>query len=84
MAKSPALAAVVSEQPSKVDVLVEIVEKAAAHRFTKRTPSLNDLVDLVRMVKTASRLLRYENVKERIEVENATIMALAKKVGVTL
>jgi hypothetical protein len=37
------------------------------------------LNDLVRMVGTASRLLRYENQAQRVEVENATIMALAKK-----
>jgi hypothetical protein len=30
-------------------------------------------------VSTASRSLRYDNVDERIEVENATVLALAKK-----
>jgi hypothetical protein len=78
MAKSPALVTV-AEQPSSqkaVDVLVDVVERAAAHRFTKRAPSLNDLV---RMVGTASRLLRYDSVEARIEVENSVVFALAKK-----
>jgi len=30
-------------------------------------------------VSTASRLLRYDNVDERIEVENAVVLQLAKK-----
>jgi hypothetical protein len=34
---------------------------------------------MVRLVSAASRLLRYANQGERIEVENATVLALAKK-----
>jgi len=34
---------------------------------------------MARLVSAASRLLRYENQEERIEVENATVLALAKK-----
>jgi hypothetical protein len=34
---------------------------------------------MVRIVSTASRLLRYENQEERIEVENAAVLSLAKK-----
>jgi hypothetical protein len=75
MAK-PALATVTEQPKAVVETLVDIVERAAACRFTGRAPSLNDLV---RMVGTASRLLRYANQAERIEVENATIVALAKK-----
>jgi hypothetical protein len=33
------------------------------------------------VVGTASRLLRYDNIDERIEVENATVLALVKKRG---
>jgi hypothetical protein len=68
--------ATVTEKPKAVDALVDITERAIAFRFADRTPSLNEMV---RMVSTASRLLRYENQEERIEVENATVLALAKK-----
>ena len=53
-----------------------ISEQAIAFRFAEKTPSLNDMA---RLVSAASRLLRYENQEERIEVENATVLALAKK-----
>jgi hypothetical protein len=69
--------ATTTQQPkAAVEALVEIVERAATVRFTDRAASLNDLV---RMVGTASRLLRYEDADERVEVENAVVMALAKK-----
>ena len=71
MAKAPA-----TEQPKAVDTLVGITEQAIAFRYVDRTPSLSDMV---RLVSTASRLLRYANQKERIEVENSTVLALAKK-----
>jgi hypothetical protein len=71
MAKAP-----VTERPKTVDCLVGISEQAIAFRYPDRAPSLNDMV---RLVSTASRLLRYENQDERIEVENATVLALAKK-----
>jgi hypothetical protein len=66
----------VTEQPKAVDALVGITEQAIAVRYTDRTPTLSDLV---RVVSTASRLLRYDNLDERIEVENAAVLALAKK-----
>jgi hypothetical protein len=65
-----------AEQPTAVDALVNITEQAIAFRYADRTPSLSDMV---RLVSTASRLLRYANQKERIEVENSTVLALAKK-----
>jgi hypothetical protein len=64
-----------TEKPRAVDALVDIVERAIAFRFADKTPSLNEMV---RMVSTASRLLRYENQEQRVEVENATVLALAK------
>ena len=67
---------VTETKPKAVDCLVGIVEQAIAFRFTERTPTLSDLA---RLVNTASRLLRYSNLDERIEVENATVLALAKK-----
>jgi hypothetical protein len=65
-----------TEKPKAVDTLVDITERAIAFRFADKTPSLNEMV---RMVSTASRLLRYENQEQRVEVENATVLALAKK-----
>ena len=64
------------QQPKAVDALVGITEQAIAFRFADRAPGLNDIV---RVVSTASRLLRYDNVDERIEVENAVVLQLAKK-----
>jgi len=69
MAKAPA------DQPKAVDTLVDTTEKAIAFRFADRAASLNDLV---RVVSTASRLLRYEDLDHRIEVENAAVLALAR------
>ena len=74
MAKPPVTT--VTERPKAVDTLVDITERAIAFRFADRTPSLNDMV---RMVSTASRLLRYADQDERIEVENATVLGLAEK-----
>jgi hypothetical protein len=72
MAKSTATA----ERPKAVDTLMGITEQALAFRFTERTPTLSDVA---RVVNTASRLLRFSNLDERIEVENATVILLAKK-----
>ena len=65
-----------TERPKAADALVGITEQAITFRYPERTPSLSDVV---RVVSTASRLLRYENQDERIEVENAAVLALAKK-----
>ena len=70
MAKSPAT------EHKAVETLVGITEQAIAFRFADRSPGLNDIV---RVVSTASRLLRYEDIDHRIEVENAAVLALAKK-----
>jgi hypothetical protein len=66
----------VAERPKAVEALVGITEQAITFRFADKTVTLSDVV---RVVGTASRLLRYDNVDERIEVENATVLALAKK-----
>jgi hypothetical protein len=65
-----------TDQPKAVDTLVGITEQAIAFRFADRSPSLSDGV---RVVGTASRLLRYEDLDHRIEVENAAVLQLAKK-----
>ena len=54
----------------------DIADRAIVFRLAERAPSLSDVV---RVVGTASRLLRYYNVDECIEIENAAVLALAKK-----
>jgi hypothetical protein len=76
MAKPTVIERTAEQQPKAVDALVNITEQAIAFRYVDRTPSLSDMV---RLVSTASRLLRYANQKERIEVENSTVLALARK-----
>jgi hypothetical protein len=59
-----------------IDVLVAIADLAVGHRYVDRTPKL---VDVARAVSLANRLLRFSNIDERIETENAAVLALAKK-----
>jgi hypothetical protein len=66
----------VQSRPKAVDALIDITERAIAFRYTDRTPTISDVA---RVVGTASRLLRYDNIDEKIEVENATVLALVKK-----
>jgi hypothetical protein len=70
--KQPKAAA---DQPH-LDVLVNITDLAVGHRFVDRTPKL---VDVARAVSLASRLLRFSNIDERIETENAAVLVLAKR-----
>ena len=63
-------------RPRAIDVLVGITDIVLAFRFAERTPTLSDMA---RIVSTASRLLRFSNLDERIEVENQAVLALAKK-----
>jgi hypothetical protein len=65
-----------SDAPKALDVLVAIADLAVGHRYVDRTPKL---VDVARAVALASRLLRFENIDERIETENAAVLALAKR-----
>ena len=62
--------------PPNAEALIGITEQAIAFRFAEKTPTLSDVV---RVVSTASRLLRYVDSDERIEVETAAVLALAKK-----
>jgi hypothetical protein len=71
--KQPKAAA---DAPKALDVLVSITDLAVGHRFVDRTPKL---VDVARAVSLASRLLRFSNIDERIETENAAVLALAKR-----
>jgi hypothetical protein len=77
MAKAPIAAVGTTElRPKAVDVLTGIVDIVLTFRFAERTPTLSDMA---RIVSTASRLLRFSNLDERIETENQAVLALARK-----
>ena len=67
-----------SDRPTALDTLTNICELAIEYRYQKKPPSL---ADLVRLTGAASRALRYDNVDEKITIENAVVMELAKKRG---
>jgi hypothetical protein len=67
-----------TEKPKAVETLIGVVEQAIAFRFVERSPTIGDLA---RLVNTGSRLLRFSDVDERLSVENATTVALAKKLA---
>jgi hypothetical protein len=62
-----------SQGPRRV---VGVTEIALAYRYPERTPTLSDMA---RTVSTASRLLKFSNLDERIETENLAVLALAWK-----
>jgi nitrate reductase beta subunit len=67
-----------TEQPKAADVLTAIVDLAIPVRYPGRIPTLSDLA---RLVSAASRVLHVRDLDERIAVENAAVMVLAKKRG---
>jgi hypothetical protein len=71
-----AKASVTTERPKLVDVLVGVTEIALEYRYPEKAPTISEMA---RTVSTASRLLRFSNLDERIETENAAVLALAKK-----
>ena len=62
--------------PKALDVLVGVTEIALAYRCPEKTPTISDMA---RTVSTASRLLRFKDLDERIETENLAVLALARK-----
>jgi hypothetical protein len=64
------------EQPKALNVLVDVTELALAYRYPDRAPNISDMA---RTVSSASRLLRFTNLDEKIEVENQAVLALARK-----
>jgi hypothetical protein len=63
-------------KPKSIDTLAAITELALNYRFAERTPTLSDVA---RLVNVASRLLRFDSVDAKIEIENATTILLARK-----
>jgi hypothetical protein len=65
-----------TEQPKALATLVSIVDLAITFRFPEKTPSLSDVA---RLVGASSRVLHIRDLDERISVENACVMEIAKK-----
>ena len=65
-----------AEQPKALAILVSIVDLAITFRFPEKTPSLSDVA---RLVGASSRVLHIRDLDERISVENACVMEIAKK-----
>ena len=65
-----------TEKPKPVDVLTSLTEQVLAFRYADKTLTL---ADMARVVSGASRLLRFGDLDERIEYENAALMQLAKR-----
>ena len=68
----------IEQQPKALDALLVIVDAAIPVRYPGRIPTLSDLA---RLVASASRVLHVRDLDERISVENAAVMTLAKKRG---
>ena len=65
-----------AERPRALDVLTGITDIVLEFRFVGRTATLSDMA---RVVSTASRLLKFSNLDERIETENQAVLMLARK-----
>jgi hypothetical protein len=76
MAKASIQSSTQPERPKALDTLVSVTEIALAYRYPDRTPTISDMA---RVVSTASRLLRFKDLDERIELENQVVLALARK-----
>jgi hypothetical protein len=65
-----------AERPKPLDTLIAITEQAIAFRYVDRVPSL---VDIGRITIAASRILHVKDLDEKISIENAAALAIAKK-----
>ena len=65
-----------TERPKALDTLVAMLELVIPYRYPERDPSLSDIA---RLTSSASRVLRFSNLDERIETENRATLLLAKK-----
>ncbi len=78
MSKAPVQSSTQPERPKALDTLIAITEQAIAFRYagSNRVPSL---VDIGRVTIAASRTLHIRDVDEKISLENACVMTIAKK-----
>jgi len=65
-----------SDRPKALDTLIAVLDLVIPHRYPDREPSL---ADIARLTSTASRVLRFSNLDERIETENRATLLIAKK-----
>jgi hypothetical protein len=77
MPKAPVQSSTQAEaRPRAIDVLVNVAELALSYKYPDRVATISEMS---RTVSIASRLLRYSNLDEKIELENQVIMVLAKR-----
>ena len=75
MAKTPQT----SEKPkAALDTLVAIVDQAIDFRFAEKVLSVADIARAVRRIVTC---VAHQNLDEKISVENAAVLVLAKRRG---
>jgi len=67
-----------TDRPKALDTLIAIVDLVIPHRYD-RVPTLGEIA---RTVGVASRSLRIPDFDERISVENAATLAVAKRLNV--
>jgi hypothetical protein len=75
--KTPTKTEPTTGKPKAADTLIVMAEAALAYRNDKRVT----LALLSRIMNRASGLLRINDIDERMELENAATLTLAKKLG---
>jgi hypothetical protein len=66
-----------TSRPTAADTLIAVAEAVLAYRNEKRVT----LALLSRLMNRASGMLRINDIDERLELENAATLTLAKKLG---
>jgi hypothetical protein len=69
-----------ASKPTAADTLIVMAEAALAYRNDKRVT----LALLSRLMNRASGMLRINDIDERMELENAATLTLAKKLGLVV
>jgi hypothetical protein len=77
MSKTPTAKTEPTGQPKAADTLIAVAEAVLAYRNEKRVT----LALLSRLMNRASGMLRINDIDERLELENAATLTLAKKLG---
>ena len=61
---------------ARLETMVGVLELVIPHRYPDRDPSLSGIA---RLASSASRVLRFEDIDERIETENRAVLQIAKR-----
>jgi hypothetical protein len=75
--KTPTTKPEPASRPTAADTLIAVAEAVLAYRNEKRVT----LALLSRLMNRASGMLRINDIDERLELENAATLTLAKKLG---